>query len=168
MKVYVKKEDKNTKVPGIIVTVLFLSVSIGIFIAAFTSDRSFADIIASALMLLVFALVFFGFAMYFVYALFKKPKGYEVTLVNKKIETYNGKHITCLEFNTEETEAELEAMKQEEEMEEEFISPDYKCYTIGENNLVVGNKYSLLIKEFNWEPKSVEEIKNPSTGAIKI
>lgn len=148
MRVYVKKEDKNTMIPGIIVTIVFLSVSIGIFIAGITSGKSFIDVLASFGITLVFAIIFFGFGMYFLYALFKRPKGYKAKLVNKKIETFNGKQITYMEFNTE----------KEREQEEDFISADYKCYTIGENNLVVGNNYSLKIKEFNWEPKYVEEI----------
>ena len=49
-------------------------------------------------------------------------------------------------------------IRKEREQEEDVISADYKCYTIGENNLIVGNDYSLRIKEFNWEPKYVEEI----------
>ena len=148
MRVYVKKEDKNTMIPGIIVTIVFLSFSIWIFIAGITSDKSFIDVLVSFGIPLVFAIMFFGFGMYFLYALFKRPKGYKATLVNKKIETFNGKQITYMEFNTE----------KEREQEEDDISSDYQCYTIGENNLVVGNDYSLKIKEFNWEPKYVEEI----------
>lgn len=150
MKVYVKKEDKNTMIPGIIVTIIFLSVSVGIFIAFFKSEKSFADALASFGVTLVFAIIFFGFSMCFIYALFKWPKGYKAKLVNKKIETYNGRQITYMKFKTE----------KESEQEEDFISSDYRCYTIGENNLIVGNDYSLRIKEFNWEPKFVEEINN--------
>ncbi len=150
MKVYVKKEDKNTMIPGIIVTIIFLSVSVGIFIAFFKSEKSFVNALASFGITLVFAIIFFGFSMYFIYALFKRPKGYKAKLVNKKIETYNGRQITYMEFNTE----------KEREQEEDFISSDYRCYTIGENNLIVGNDYSLRIKEFNWEPKFIEEINN--------
>lgn len=150
MKVYVKKEDKNTMIPGIIITIIFLSVSVGIFIAFFKSEKSFVDTLASFGIILVFAIIFFGFSMYFIYILFKRPKGYKTKLVNKKIETYNGRQITYMEFNAE----------KEREQEEDFISSDYRCYTIGENNLIVGNDYSLRIKEFNWEPKFVEEINN--------
>lgn len=137
-------------IPGIIVTIIFLSVSVGIFIAFFKSGKSFIDALASFGITLLFAIIFFGFSMYFIYALIKRPKGYKAKLVNKKVETYNGKQITYMEFNTE----------KEREQEEDFISADYKCYTIGENNLIVGNDYSLIIKEFNWEPKYVEEINN--------
>ena len=150
MKVYVKKEDNNTIIPGIIATVIFLLISVGIFIAFFKSEKSFADVLSSFGIVLIFAIIFFGFSMYFIYTLFKKPKSYKVKLVNKKIETYNDRQITYMEFNTE----------KEREQEEDFISPDYKCYTIGENNLIVGSYYSLRIKEFNWEPKYVEEINN--------
>ena len=141
-------------ITGIIVTIVFLSFSIGIFIAGITSGKSFIDVLASFGITLVFAIIFFGFGIYFLYALFKRPKGYKAKLVNKKIETFNGKQITYMEFNT----------KKEREQEEDFISSNYKCYTIGENNLVVGNNYSLKIKEFNWEPKYVEEINDSYEG----
>lgn len=143
MKVYVKKEDKNTMIHGLIVTIMFLSISAGIFIDFFKSKKSFDDVF--------FAIIFFGgFSMYLIYALLKWPKGYKAKLVNKNIETYNGKQITYMEFNTE----------KKREQAEDFISSDYRCYTIGENNLIVGNDYLLRIKEFNWEPKFVEEINN--------
>lgn len=150
MRVYVKKEDKNTMVPGIIVTIVFLSFSIGVFIAGITSGKSFIDVLASFGSVLLFAIIFFGFGMFFVYALIKRPKGYKAKLISKKAEIYNSKQITCMEFSTE----------KEREQEEDFISSDYRCYTIGENNLIVGNDYSLRIKEFNWEPKYVEVINN--------
>jgi len=148
MRVYVKKEDKNTMIPGIIVTIIFLSFSIGVFIAGITSGKSFIYVMASFGITLLFAIIFFGFGICFVYALIKRPKGYKAKLVNKKNETYNGKQITYMEFSTQ----------KEREQEEDFIPSDYSCYTIGENNLIVGNDYLLRIKEFNWEPKYVEEI----------
>ena len=152
MKVYVKKSDKNTMIPGIIVTIVFLSFSIGMFISVITSGKSFNDVLAAAGILLIAAIMFFGFGMFFVYALFKRPKGYKAKLINKISETYNGKQITYMEFQTQ----------KEQEQEEDFIPSDYNCYTIGENNLIVGNDYSLKVKEINWEPKFVEEISNSS------
>lgn len=150
MRVYVKKEDKISMIPIIIVTITFLSFSIGVFISVITSGKSFIDVLASFGITLLFAIIFFGFGMCFVYTLIKKPKEYRAKLVNKKNETYNGKQITYMEFNTQ----------KEREQEEDFISTNYRCYTIGENNLIVGNDYSLRIKEFNWKPKYVEEINN--------
>ena len=150
MRVYVKKEDKISMIPIIIVTITFLSFSIGVFISVITSGKSFIDVLASFGITLLFAIIFFGFGMCFVYTLIKKPKEYRAKLVNKKNETYNGKQITYMEFNTQ----------KEREQEEDFIFTNYRCYTIGENNLIVGNDYSLRIKEFNWKPKYVEEINN--------
>jgi len=156
VKVYVKKEDKNTMIPGIIVTIIFLLFSLGVFIAGIISGKSFIDLLSSFGIVLIFAIIFFGLGMYFVYALIKSPKGYKVKLVNKKIKTYNGKQIIYMEFNIEE-----DGEKEEDgEGEEAFISADYKCYTFEDNNLIVGNAYLLRIKEFNWEPKYVEEISN--------
>lgn len=150
MKVYVKKEDKNTIIPGIIVAIVFLSFSIGIFIAYFKSGKSFAEALVSFGITFFVAIIFFVFGVFFIYFLFKRSKGYKAKLVNKKIETYNGKQITYMEFNTE----------KEREQEEDFISSDYRCYTVGENNLIVGKDYLLRIKEFNWEPKFVDLINN--------
>lgn len=150
MKVYVKKEDKQTMIPIIILLIVFLSLSIGIFIDFFESGKSFIDALFSFGITLPFAVIFFGFSMYIIYGLFKWPKGYKAKLVNKKIETYKGRQITYMEFKTE----------KEREQEEDFIPSDYRCYTIGENNLIVGNDYSLRIKEVNWELKFVEEINN--------
>ena len=156
MKVYSKKEDKKTIVPAIIITIVFLSVSIGMFIAGITSEKSFIDILASFGIASVFAIIFFGFGMYFIYLLLKKAKDYKVKLINKKIETYKGKQITYMEFK----------MEKAKEQEEDFIPTSYKCYTIGENNFVVGNAYILKIKEFNWEPKYVEEINDSSENKV--
>ena len=158
MRVYSKKEDKQTMAPGIIVTIIFLSFSIGMFVAAITSGKSFMDILASFGSLLVFAIIFFGFGLYFVYALLKKPKAYKAKLIKKQIEIYNGKQITYMEFQTEQELREI--MENEVEKNLPEFSDAYKCYTIGENDLIQGNDYSLKIKEFNWEPKFVEEINN--------
>ena len=158
MKVYSKKHDKNTIIPGIIVTIILLLVSSGIFIASVMSEKSFIDVLSSFGILLLFAVIFLGFSIYFIYILIKKPKDYKAKLINKKIEIYKGKQITYMKFSTE----------KEREQEEDFISSEYKCYTIGKNNLIVGNDYSLGIKEFNWEPKYVEELKNRYKLQIKF
>ena len=155
MRVYVKKENKDSMIPGIIVTIISLSFPIGVFIAGITSGKSFIDALESLGTLLLFAIIFFGFGMYFVYVLIKRPKGYKAKLVNKKNQTYKGKKITYMVFSTQ----------KESEQEEDFISSKYRCYTIGENNLIVGNDYSLKIKEFNWEPKHVEEINNSKVAS---
>lgn len=151
MKVYVKKEDKNTTIPGIIVMIIFLLFSVATFTAIIfllKDGKSFVDILASSGSIIIFALIFFGFSMFFIYSLVKRPKGYKVKLVNKKVQKYKGNQITYMEFRTQ----------KENEKDDDFISSKYKCYTIGDNNLIVDNDYSLKIKEFNWEPKCVEEI----------
>lgn len=150
MKVYIKKENRFPIPIRIIIIIIFLSFSIGIFIAFLKSEKSFIDVLSSFGIELLFAIIFLVFSIYFIYALIKKPKSYKAKLVNKIVETYNGKQITNMQFKTE----------KEKEQEEDFIPSIYNCYTIGENNLIVGNYYSLKIKEFNWEPKFVEEINN--------
>ena len=148
MKVYVKKEDNINPISiGITITIVFLSISVGIFVAAIMSGKSFYDVLLSYGVALIFATIFLGFGMYFVYILIKRPKAYKVKLINKKLEIYNGKQITYMEFIT------LKESKQKDS-----ISSKYMCYTIGENNLIVDNEYALRVKEFNWQPKFVEEI----------
>lgn len=155
MRVFVKKEDKHTMIPGIFVTVIFLSFSVSIFVAFFKSGKSFVDALASFGTILLFAIIFFAFSLYFIYALIKRPKGYKAKLVNKKTEIYNGKQISYMKFSTQ----------KERKQEEDFILSEYKCYTIGDNALIVDHDYSLRIKEFNWEPKYVEEINNLSENS---
>ena len=147
MKVYVKKEDKNSPVLGIIIAIIFLTISIGIFASAFINYESIIKLIESYGSLLLFAILFFGFGIYFVYLLIMPPKLYKMRLINKKFETYNGQNITYLEFT-----------KAKEEEQEEDPSPDYKCYIIEDKNLIIGNCYLLGIKIFNWEPKYIKDI----------
>ena len=165
MKVYVKDKDKNPIIPSIIITIVMLTFSIGVFIFFIASKMPISDILDSFGFLIVLAVIFFVLGVILIYILLKKPKGYIVKLVNKKIEMYNGMQITYMEFNTEDheeiTEDEEETLEDEEEVledEEEISNADYLCYTIGENNLFIGKDYLLKIKEFNWEPKYIEEI----------
>lgn len=145
MRVYTKKEDRSSMLPGVIATIFFLSFSIGIFIAFFKSEESFIDTLSTLGIALLLAIVFFVLSIYFIFYLFKRPKGYKAKLINKKNETYHGKQITYMEFST--------LYEDEDSME-----ADYKCYTFGDNNFITNRVYSLRIKEFNWEPKYVEEI----------
>lgn len=154
MRVYTKKEDRSSMVPGVIATIFFLAFSIGIFIAFFSSKESFIDTLSALGIALLMAIVFFVLSMYFICYLIKRPRGYKAKLINKKFETYNGKQITYMEFST------LHEGEDEEGQDEDSMEADYKCYTIGDNNLITNRDYSLRIKEFNWEPKYVEEIDN--------
>lgn len=149
MRVYIKKKDKNTMIPGIIVTIIFLSVSSWVFITAIKSDKSFIEIVENFGIELIFSFVFSVLGICFVYFLFKPPKKYKVKLVNKKIETYNGEQITYMEF------IEFGLPKEQKESSDCY---SYSCYTKGENDLIVGNDYVLRVKQFNWEPKFVEKL----------
>lgn len=157
MKVHVKKGEYQTSIPGIIVTILFLSFSIGIFVSCF-SYNSFIEALSGAGMSLIFALVFFAFSLYFVYALFKSPKGYSAKLTKKNIENYKGRQITYMTFTTE----------KETEQEEDFVPETYTCYTYGNNNLIENEKYIIKIKEFNWKIKAVEEDNDLQSNISKV
>ena len=146
MKVYVKKEDKNTMIPGIIVMVIFLAIFIGVLISAFKEHAKLIDILLKYNVLLVFALIFGLFGIYFLIHLIKRPKRYLAKLVDKKLEKYNDLEITYMKFHTRGS------------------TPDdvseYKCFTIGDNDLQIGNEFVLRIKEFNWEPKYIDKENN--------
>ena len=142
MKVYVKKEDKNSMIPGIIITIVFIIFSLYAIMSFFETKKD------SSIAVLLFGIIFFGLSMYLIYSLFKRPKCYKAKLVDKKVEIYKGRQITYMEFNIE------------TEDENNFISSNYYCYTIGVNSLTVGHDYSLKIKEFNWNPIFVDEINN--------
>lgn len=150
MKVYVKKEDKNPMFPGIIATVLSLAFAIVTFISRNTSGKTLSELFSEFGLEFLFALMSLVIGICCFYALVKHPKNYKAKLVNKNIEIYKNQQITYMEFST---------MKKIEQ-EEDLIPKNYMCYTIGENNLIIGKDYALGIKEFNWEPKYVTEINN--------
>lgn len=148
MKVYVKKGEKPPIFFGIFAIMWFLMFAFLGFNGVFNNEMPFSTALALHGDAFVFSILFFGLGMFFIFYLLKRPKAYKAKLISKKIEIYDGKQITYMEFSAQ----------KEKEQEEDFISPDYKCYTIGENNLVIGNYYALKIKEFNWKPRYVEEL----------
>lgn len=156
VRVYVKKEEKNAIIEGIVITIGFLAVSIYIFINFFKSGKTLIDALASFGTLLLFAIIFFAFSIYFIYFLIKRPRGFKAKLIDKKIENYNGQQITYMKFR----------VQKEREQAIDFIRSEYNCYTIGENNLIVENEYVLRIKEWNWEPKYVEELESNTSNKV--
>ena len=157
MKVHVKKGECQTPIPAIIVTIVFLSFSIGVFVSCF-SYNSFMEALSEVGMLLIFALVFFAISLYFIYALFKRPKEFSAKLTKKNVENYKGRQITYMTFTAE----------KEKEQEEDFIPATYTCYTYGNNKLIKNKKYIIKIKEFNWKIKAVEEDNNLQSNIFKV
>ena len=149
MKVYTKKEDRGTIIPGVIITIVLLSFPIGMAIINNQSEKSFIDILVSLVTAFPLNLIFL-MGLCLLFAFIKKPKYYKAKLISKKTETYNGKQITYMDFGT----------RKKKEQEEDLISSHYKCFTVGGNNLVVGNDYLLGIKESSWRPVFVEEANN--------
>lgn len=143
MKVYLKKEDKNSMIPGIIVMIIFIAIFTGVTISILNEQTDFVHILLKYNVLLIFALIFGGFGIFFLIFLIKRPKRYLAKLVAKKLEKYKDLEITYMKFTVKGN------------------TPDdiseYKCYTIGENDLQIGNEFVLKIKQFNWEPKYVEK-----------
>ena len=127
MRVYVKKEDRRSMIPGIAAAIFMLAFSIGVFVLAMTSEPTLMDALKTYGILLLVALIFFGLGIYCVFAFFKRPKGYKAKLISKKTEIYNGEQITYMEFaapKAEETHE--EHMDTEDEDNEEYIDEDYE------------------------------------------
>lgn len=157
MKVYVKKEDKENRIPKIIAIISFLIFPAYIYYNVFESHMSFTNLLETYGIALVISTVFFLVAVMMIYTFFKKPKCYKATLIDKKVETYEKNKITYMTFK----------MKIKENQEDDYGHSICNCYTIEKNNLVIGNDYALGIKEFNWEPVFVTEIRNNKDNIVK-
>ena len=147
MKVYVRKGDYQSPIPGLIVTILFLAFSIFIFYFSFTAQNTGEFSLLDFSIPLTFAIVFFIFSLYFVHALFKKPKGYQAKLIKKYPNQYKGREITLMVFKAE--------VRDDKKMS---VQNKYICYTYENNDLVENRDYIIKIKEFNWKIKTVEEL----------
>ena len=152
MKVYTQDGESQSMFGGLLVTFVFFVYSLYIFIS-FIQSKNIAETLADLGVGLVFALIFFVIATYFIILLLKKPKSFTAELVKKEIQVYKGKIITYMEFVTFEA--------------ENKIGMHYFCYTYGENNLILNKKYLIKVKEFNWNIKRVEE-ENGSAWALSV
>lgn len=155
MKVYVKKGEYQTPTMGLIITIVFLTFSIGIFGYMFTFD-SFIEALAEVGIGFVFSLLFFSFGVLFIYFLLKKPKKYIAKLISKEETTYNGKKITYMCFELLDKEEPEEDDEEPYEDEEYLLKGDYQCYTYESNPLTVNNTYNIYVKEFNWQITKVD------------
>ena len=161
MKVYVKKGNLKSIVPGLIITLVFGISSIGIFTVfflrfngVFTFDN-FIVIISSIGIALLFAIVLFSCAVYFSFLLLKKPKKYSAYLSDKIIETYRGQEINSMTF----------IIRNEKQSNTQMI---HKCYTKEPSALQVGQNYTVGIKEFHWKIKHVDHLNNAASNANKL
>lgn len=164
MKVYMKTGDirlTNSQVaPRLIIAAVFIAVSMIFLNLIFNSGKSFGEILISyGFMVLPIVIMLFAVSIFMVVGYFIPPRPYKAKLVIKRNETYANKQITYMTFI-----AENELGNDEGNL----IPTEYYCYTIGENNLVIGNNYALKIKEFNWIPKYVEELSNATKVKEKI
>ena len=155
MKVYVKKGEYQNLIFGIILTLSFLFFSMYIFITCL-SKNNFKETVAENGFLLILALVFFCFSLFFLYGLFKKPKKFNAKLVKKNIENYKGNKITYMKFIAE------------KDIEEDVIPKEYTCYSYGENELIENENYIIKIKEFNWKITAVEKNNDSKDSISKI
>lgn len=147
MKVHVRKGDYQSPIPGLVIMSIFLGISIFICYAAAYGIKTEGYSIFEFSIPLAFALVFFSFSLYFLYALFKKPKGYQALLIEKTLTQYKGKDITLMRFKA--------LVVDEKKIS---VPNEYICFTYGTNELILRNEYIIKIKEFNWKIKAVEEL----------
>lgn len=157
MKVYVKKRDKNPFLMSIILGIIFIAFGVITYIVFTKSERPFIEVFSDYGIMIPFGFIFFIIGVYIIVNLFRPAKKYKLRLISKKEQVYKGKIITYMGFSG----------NKEKEVFDDLIDADYKCYTIGQNDLVVGNDYSVKIKEFNWCPKSVETLDNFNDNKAK-
>ena len=84
MKVFMKKGDYQSLIPVLIITFLFLFVSIYLLYPYFVSE-SFLDTFFQNGVTLVFGVFFLFFAVLFLIYLFKPPKKYTAVLISKNM-----------------------------------------------------------------------------------
>lgn len=161
MKVYVKKRDKSPFLMGIILGIIFIGFGVITYIVFTRRERPFIEVFSDYGIMIPFGFIFFIIGIYIIVNLFRPAKKYKLRLTSKKEQVYNGKIITYMGFSGD----------KEKEVFDDLIDADYKCYTIGQNNLVVGDDYIVKIKEFNWCPKSVkalDDYKNDTKEHVPI
>ena len=158
MKVYTKKEDRQSMIPRILVTIGFFVVPIGIILSIIFSNDSIIEALIENSIEVAFAITFFAFDMLFIAGLFLPPKGYRAILVEKEDEFINDKKITHLLFKVKGKDT------------GGLIPLVYKCYVYDDTEFEVDKIYSIGIKEYNWEIKYAEKIDNTysdSKGEVK-
>lgn len=163
-KVYVNKNDRQSPIPGFVITLIFLGISIGIFVAFFkkldgnyTVD-GFFKVFSDFGMAVLFALVFFGFSLYFIWQMFASPKRYVGVLKSKQEKFEKNNPVTELIFEVQPEGKSLQAVR-----------TGYKCYIKNKSDFQEGEKYILGIKTFNWCIKYVEDHQyDESSAQIKM
>lgn len=85
-----------------------------------------------------------GFLIAYIWMLCK-PTKYNLKLIYKVVEEYNGKKITNMEFSGTVNILDFKTFRK------------FNCYSIGENELEIGKKYYIIISRFDGFPIRVEE-----------
>ena len=158
MKVYTKKEDRQSMIPRLLLTIGFFIVPIGIILSIIYTSDSIVDALIENAVVVAFAIMFFAFDMLFIVGLFMPPKGYRAILTEKKEEFLNDTKITYLTFEVKGKDT------------GGLIPNVYLCYVYDDTEFEVDKIYSIGIKEYNWEIKYAEKIDNTysdSKGEVK-
>lgn len=131
--VRVKKEDAQSVIPGIIVTLIFLGSSVGMIALSYIrSDGSLITMIRSDLLMLLFAVVFLAFSVFFIFLLIKPPKAYSAVLESIS-QTDDGIRLV---FSA--------GMR------------EHICYTAEDMLLTEGQSYTIYVKQFNNKITAVD------------
>lgn len=153
MKIKVKSTNHQSPLPGIIITIVFLGISLFIFSLYFVqSNYSFTlngliqAISTFGIIYLMFAIIFLCFSLYFIYLLISPPKKYIAILTEKTHINKGEKNYTKVTFET---------IKNEDS--DNVITKTYKGLIQNDPDLTVKEKYLIGIKEFNWQLKYVTE-----------
>lgn len=154
MKVYQEKSDRQSMLPGIGITALFLTFGTVIISTMLLDEGSWLDKLSGYGMPLLFALVFLYFGFYFLYFLIKKPVKFKAKLISKDVV---GRKIYLT----------LKIQK-EKEQKVDLVGNTYRVYVYEDSNFSVGNYYSIGLKEFNWEVVSIDDYSGESNVKVAV
>ena len=146
MRVYDKKRIRLPIILGYIFTITSLIFAIVILYLMYKRG-SFYEAINIYIGPFTFAVVFLIFSACSFFDIVKKPTPYKAKLVSKKEDKVDGKKVTSMVF-------EIDKPKTKKK---EIFPNVWECYTYEKNNLEVDKKYTIYIKEYNWELKYVDE-----------
>ncbi len=143
MKVKVKNENYTHPAVIVFIEFVFLGVPILYFISIFKGAESLIDVITKSAVNIVFLLMFLILGIIYLINIIKPPKKYVATLSSKKNSTYNGSNICEMNFKIVTNNV-------------SGASPSYSCYTDEQNNLEIGQRYNIYIKQFGCKIKKID------------
>lgn len=143
MKVKVRNENYTHPIVIAFVEFVCLGVPILYFISIFKGAENLVDTVIKSAAVIAFLLIFLILGIIFLIGIIKPPKKYVATLASKKNSTYKGNNICEMSFRIVTNNV-------------SGVSPSYSCYTDEQNNLEIGQRYNIYIKQFGCKIKKID------------